>query len=177
MKKIIIIGSGGAGKSTLALQLGKILNIPVYHLDRINWRPGWIEINKSEFREQLIAVLGENEWIIDGNYEGTMQLRIDHCDTIIFLDYKRYQCYLGYLKRYIRYKGKSRPSMTDGCDERFDLEYIRWIWGYPKRKDRILKKVSGYNDTKKVLIFNNRDDTNNFLESLMKKSPVNLSLS
>ena len=86
MDKIVIIGSSGSGKSTLAARLGPILNLPVYHLDRLFWRPGWQETPRDEWRMLQQKLCAEPQWIIDGNYSGTLDVRLAACDTVIWLD-------------------------------------------------------------------------------------------
>jgi adenylate kinase family enzyme len=166
LKKIIIIGSGGAGKSTLALRLGELLNLPVYHLDRLFWKPGWVEADRDEFRAAMIQIMGKDEWIIDGNFDSTLPLRLQYCDTVIMLDYSRLTCFTGYFKRYVKYKGITRPSMTEGCDEKLDLSYLKWLWNFPKIKLKIIDEIYKYKETKKVLIFKNRKETERFVVEL-----------
>ncbi len=89
MKKIMLIGSGGSGKSTLARQLGNILNIQVYHLDAIFWKPNWEGVSKEEQISIQTDLVKKDEWLIDGNYGGTLDIRMDAADTIIFLDINR----------------------------------------------------------------------------------------
>lgn len=92
MKRIAIIGSPGAGKSTLAWQLGEILGLPVFHLDRLFWKPGWIPSPKSLWIAMQSTLVTRDSWIIDGNYGSTLHIRVEAADTIIFLDFPRYIC-------------------------------------------------------------------------------------
>ena len=133
MERILIIGCGGAGKSTLARKLGEKLNLPVVHLDRLFWKPGWVEESKDEFDRKLALELEKERWIIDGNFNRTMPQRLAKCDTIIYLDFSRLTCLLGVAKRIITTYGKVRPDMGEGCPERFDLEFLLWVWNYNKR--------------------------------------------
>lgn len=111
MKKIILIGSGGAGKSTLASKLGKKLNIEVFHLDQLFWKPNW-EMTDREYQIEIQNdLIMKPTWIIDGNYGGTLDLRIKSADTIIFLDRNRFICIYQVLKRVKKYNGSSRPDM------------------------------------------------------------------
>src|SRR4051794_30280430 len=108
MKKILILGSGGAGKSTLARRLGEHLQMEVIHLDSYYWKPGWIERPKPEWR-QVVARLTEGEsWVMDGNYSGTIELRIGACDTVILLDIPRTTCLWRVIKRAVAHRGHSR---------------------------------------------------------------------
>lgn len=132
MNRIIIIGCGGSGKSTLARNLSKKTNLPVVHLDKIFWKEGWINISREEFNTLLKEELKKEKWIIDGNYDRTIKERIEMCDTVIYLDYPRMSCLFGVIKRVVSSYGKVRPDMADGCPERFDLEFLKWIWNFNK---------------------------------------------
>src|SRR5205085_8316761 len=104
MNKICIIGSGGAGKSTLSLRMSATLNIPVFHLDTLFWKPGWRETSKPEFVKKVKKVIDSNDnWIIEGNYRSTFSIRFEAADTIIFLDYKRHICVRQSFKRFFMY--------------------------------------------------------------------------
>ena len=115
MKRVLILGSGGAGKSTLARQLGERTGLPVIHLDRMWWRPGWVNCSQEEFDLALERELAGERWIIDGNYNRTLERRLTRADTVVFLDYPARTCLWGALRRVFRYRGKSRPDMPEGC--------------------------------------------------------------
>ena len=133
MERIMIIGCGGSGKSTLARQLGEKLNLPVVHLDRLFWKPGWQQVSTEEFDEKLAAELEKPQWIIDGNFTRTILQRIAKCDTVIYLDYSRIVCLWGVIRRVIKSYGKTRPDMGEGCPERIDFEFLRWVWNYNRQ--------------------------------------------
>ncbi len=135
MKKITLIGSGGSGKSTLARQLGRELNIEVYHLDALFWKPNWVGVLKDEQRKIQEELVERESWIIDGKYGGTMEIRLHAADTIIFLHISRYICLFRAIKRSIKYRNRTRPDMGEGCNEKLDIEFLKWIWQYPNKKD------------------------------------------
>ena len=131
MERVIIIGCGGAGKSTLARKLGEKTGLPVVHLDQIWWAPGhWQHIEKPEFDEKLAAELEKSQWIMDGNFNRTIPQRLAKCDTVIYLDYNRIMCLWGVIRRVIKSYGKTRPDMDEGCPERFDWEFLKWVWKF-----------------------------------------------
>lgn len=164
MRKVLVIGPGGAGKSTVANQLGKLLNIEVIHLDKFYWQSGWIEMPKSEWREKVEELLGRDEWIMDGNYSGTLDLRFQACDTVIFLDMSRTLCIWRVLKRAIIYRTKSRPDMAEGCPERLTLEFILWIWNYPQRtRPKIVKMLESACEGKRIIWLQSQADIKEFL--------------
>lgn len=133
MKKVLVIGSGGAGKSTFAHRLGAALNVEVVHLDKLYWQPGWVEPPKPEWRATVEELLKRDAWIMDGNYSGTLDIRFAACDTIIFLDMPRMLCLWRVLKRFVMYRHQRRPDMADGCREKLNPEFVLWIWNYPRR--------------------------------------------
>ncbi len=167
MKKIVIIGSGGAGKSTLARKLGNILNIEVIHLDRLFWKPNWEGVPKAEQQKIQHKLVTRDTWIIDGNYGGTMDIRLRAADTIIFLDMPRILCMYRVVKRFVTYRNKVRPDMGEGCKERLSWEFLKWLWQYPKTKRPIiLEKLKKLEKDKNILILQSIKDVNAFLKSL-----------
>ena len=115
MQRILIIGSCGAGKSTLAIALGKKLSFPVIHLDSHYWQPGWQETEEARWQKIQHELIQGESWIIDGNYGKTMDIRLAAADAIIWLDYNRYLCLWRVLRRYLQYPGKVRPDMGVEC--------------------------------------------------------------
>lgn len=165
MERIMIIGCGGSGKSTLARKLGTLTGLPVVHLDQIYWSPGnWEHLSNEEFDERLLEELSKPQWIIDGNFDRTMELRYSYCDTVIWLNYSRMTCVLGLLKRIITNYGKTRADMAPGCNERFDFEFLKWIWNFNKEKrPRYLALLQQRKDVK-VCILKNRRQAQKLLE-------------
>jgi adenylate kinase family enzyme len=125
VKKILIIGSGGAGKSTLACELGTILGLEVIHLDAWYWNPGWVETPKAEWQNIIQDLTLRESWIMDGNYGGTLDVRLSVADTVIFLDFPRLLCLSRVIKRRFIYAGQSRPDMASDCPERLKQFAIR----------------------------------------------------
>ena len=167
MERIIIIGCGGSGKSTLSRQLGALTGLPVVHLDQIWWAPGnWEHLSREEFDERLAMELEKDRWIMDGNFNRTMERRLERADTVVYLDYPRWQCLLGWLGRVIRNWGHARPDMGPGCSEKFDPEMAGWIWNF-NRKNRagyyeILSRAEG----KRIVILKSRREAGEFLKKL-----------
>ena len=167
MKRIIIIGCPGAGKTTLACQLGEKLNLPVVHLDRIFWSPGnWEHLEQADFDQALFKELEKPGWIIEGNYDRTIKTRLQHCDTVIWLDYNRCVCIFGWLKRMILNWNNVRPDMAPGCLERFEWEFAKSIWNFNKEKRekyyRLLNELEGV----ETIVLKNRRMVKRFLKSL-----------
>jgi adenylate kinase family enzyme len=164
MKRIAIIGSGGSGKSTLARQLGNVLQLPVYHLDKLFWQPNWQELPQDQWTQLQENLCSQTAWIMDGNYGGTMEVRLAAADTIIFLDMPRLLCLWRVTKRFLRYRGKSRPDMTQGCEERLTKEFLLWVWTYPTmRKPAILRRLEQLKTEKQVVILSSPKAVKTFL--------------
>ena len=147
MQRVLVIGPCGAGKSTLSIKLGEKLDLPVFHIDQLNWRPGWIEGGKEALRAKLDTITATQRWLIDGNYGGTLDVRLRHADTVVYLDFPIRLCVRRLLGRIWKYRGRTRPDMTEGCPERFDLEFLfylmTWNYGPRVRTERQLKEYSG----------------------------------
>ncbi|KFN04000.1 DNA topology modulation protein [Bacillus clarus] len=167
MKKIMIIGSGGSGKSTFSRGLGKRLQIPVYHLDALNWKENWVLASREEQIALQKKLVKRDSWIIDGNYGGTMDVRLENADTIMFIDLPRIQCLYRVIKRRVQYHNKTRPDMGEGCEERLDFSFLKWVWMYPKKqRPAIFKKMQDISSEKEVIIFKSSSQIGKFLKVL-----------
>lgn len=165
MQRVLIIGCSGAGKSTLARELGEKTGLPVVHLDALFWKPGWVESEREVFDAKVLAELEKPAWIIDGNYARTLPVRLEKCDGVIYLDFPRWLCILGVLKRVLTTYGTVRPDMPEGCPERFDWEFLKWVWNF-NRNNR--EKTYGQLEklpADKVIILKNRREVRKFLQN------------
>ena len=166
MERIMIIGGCGAGKSTLSKKLGAQLRLPVIHLDQLYWQPGWQEVEDTIFDERLTIALMEPKWIMDGNFGRTLPQRLVACDTIIYLDYSRIKCLYGVMKRVITTYGKTRDDMGPGCPERFDMEFLKFVWHFNQKHRKKYYAMLKAETDKKVIILKNRRAANQFLKGL-----------
>lgn len=158
--KISVLGYSGAGKSTLSRRLGEIYNAPVLHLDTVHYKRDWQERERSQ-KEQIVAdFLGENtSWVIDGNYSGLhFKRRLEESDLIIMLLFNRLVCFGRVVKRYRKFKGGSRPDMTDGCAEKLDGEFARWVLfdGRTAKRREKFKRAALEFPEKTVIVKNKR---------------------
>lgn len=168
MERIMIIGCGGAGKSTLARQLGEKLNLPVVHLDKLFWRPGWEHISREEFDVLHREALTGEKWIMDGNFDRTMAERIRYCDKVIYLDFSRFACLMGVAKRILTTYGKVRPDMGEGCPERVDWEFLQWVWNFNQNKREKIYRLLNETEGIEKIVLKNRRAVKKFLQSLEK---------
>ncbi len=168
MKRIMIIGCGGAGKSTLARELAPALNIPLYHLDVMFWKPGWVESDRAEFFEKQKTLAAQDTWIIEGNYNNSIPIRAERADTIIYLDMPIPLCFWGALKR--NFSKKERPDMAEGCAENFDLKFFSWIVTFRKHTaPRIEKYLEEYKN-KNIIVLKSRKAVKDFLKNILNNS-------
>lgn len=132
VRRIVILGNAGSGKSTLARRLGAALGVPVVHLDRLFWQPGWTEPEPEAFRARVRQALADEDWVCEGNYSRrTFDLRLPRADLVIWLDAPRLTCLGRVLLRSLR--NRPRPDRAEGCDERFDrayLAFLRYVWTF-----------------------------------------------
>ncbi len=170
MNRIAIIGSGGSGKSTLARRLGELLKIEVFHLDALFWKPGWVGASRDEQQMVQNELVENDSWIFDGNYGGTMDIRLNKADTIIFIDMPRTICVFRIIKRRLQYRNKTRPDMGEGCKEKLDLEFLKWVWEYPKiKKPTILSKLQSISKEKEIIILTSPDEVERFLSKIKRQ--------
>lgn len=171
-QRVAIIGCGGSGKSTLALRLGRMLGLPVHHLDRLYWKAGWAATPRDEWAKIHDALCEERAWIMDGNYGGTMDLRLSRADTIVFLDMPTWSCLIGALLRYWRYRGRTRPELVQGCPERLTSGYLGWIWTYRKsRRPQIMEKLRALEPLKRIVILDSRAAVERFVSAISGGRP------
>ena len=131
MQRVVIVGPGGAGKSTLARELGTRTGLPVIHLDRLYWKPGWVEPPLEEFRAKQATALAGNEWIVDGNYSGSADLRLPRADVILVLNFNPVRCIARVARRTWRSHGQE--TQAPGCPDKLDWQFVKWIFTYRRK--------------------------------------------
>lgn len=136
-KRILVIGSSGSGKSWLSQKLAAMTGLPLIHLDMEYWHPGWVETGREEWDKKQIELTAGEAWLIDGNYNRTMELRFQKADMVVFLDINRLRCVFQAMRR----MGKKRSDLPDFLEEPRPLslealEFYSLIWRFPK-KDRL----------------------------------------
>jgi adenylate kinase family enzyme len=147
MRRVLVIGSPGSGKSTLATELARRTGLPLVHLDQEHWRSGWIEPPKDEWRRRVAELVAGDRWIIDGNYGGTLDLRLARADTLIDLEFPAWLCVWRILLRVASSWGRVRPDMAQGCPEQLNFEFLVYTAMFPftarKRTEAKLKRFTG----------------------------------
>ena len=164
MKKVLVIGSGGAGKSTFARRLGRRLGLPVIHLDAHFWRPGWVETPRDEWRRTVEELCARESWVMDGNFSATLDVRLKACDTVVFLDVPRAVCVWRALKRLLMYRNARRPDMAEGCGEKFDPKFLHWVWTFPSRgRPTVLARLAEFAADRRVVRLRSDAEVERFL--------------
>lgn len=151
-QKILLLGSPGAGKSTLSRSLGRATGLPVVHLDKLYWKPGWVIAEHSVFLAQMEAALAQPAWIMDGNYGKTLERRLSHADAVLVLDYPAHLCILRATRRMLAFYGTVRADMSPGCPERFDAAFFRYILAFRSRQRvALFRALAGFLKPKLIL--------------------------
>ena len=164
MKKVIVIGSPGAGKSCFSRKLKEITNLPLYHLDMLYHKKDGTHISKEELEEKLRNIFKQEQWIIDGNYQRTLELRLKECDTIFLLDYPTEICIKGAESRV----GTKRDDLP-WIEEKLDEEFKKTIIDFSKIKlPEIYRLLDKYKDNKDIIIFKTREESDNYIKNLIR---------
>ena len=165
MKKILIIGGNGSGKSTFAKKLGEKTGLPVVHLDKIWWKRNWEYISREEFDILLESELEKDEWIIDGNFERTLEKRLQFCDTVFYFDFSTIRCLFGVTERVLKNHGRTRDDMPENSPERFDLDFYKAVLRFNK-KNRPKTKALLEKYKPDVIVFKNRKEAEEYLRKI-----------
>lgn len=162
MKKAIVIGCPGAGKTTFAEKLQKRTALPLYYLDAIWHKPDRTHISRADFDARLGKLLAENAWIIDGNYSRTLEVRISACDTVFFFDLPTEDCLWGATVRL----GKERYDMP-WIDTELDPKLKQEIEGFREAvRPVIYELLERYSAGRNIVIFTSRNEADAYLEQL-----------
>lgn len=135
MRRVLLLGCSGAGKSTLARRMSEILNLPLVHLDYHFWQPDWTPTARPQWRERVAQLVAAEAWVMDGNYDSSLDLRLPACDTVILLDFPRWRCMVQVVKRVVKahfFGDATRPDLAPGCGEKWDWEFLEWVWNFDR---------------------------------------------
>jgi adenylate kinase family enzyme len=154
--RIAILGGAGAGKSTLARRLGQALGVPVIHLDRIVYGPGWARFEPELVRRQLVAALGD-AWIVEGTYAETAELTLPHADLVLWLDQPAWRRLWRSWRKTCDHRGKPRADRPDGCEEGFDWRYARTVLSFGRWTRRMERWLGEASPTPVVRLRDDRD--------------------
>ncbi len=165
MKKVIVIGCPGSGKTTFAEKLNKCTGVPLYYLDAIWHKPDKTHISSEDFDNRITEIFATPEWIIDGNYKRTIEIRLKHCDTVFLFDLPTELCLQGATERI----GKSRYDLP-WIETELDPEFKRFIEEFPDNTlPYIYELIEKYKDGKQVVIFKSREEADEYIKKLGEK--------
>ena len=161
MERVIVIGSPGAGKSTFARKLRDKTGLPLYHLDLLWHKPDRTTVSKEKFDARLRELLQKDRWIMDGNFQRTLDLRLDACDTVFLLDLPLEIC-LSSVEGRIGHQREDMPWI----EEEFDPEFKQWIVDFPRNNlPQIYELLKQYQRTKRIVVFRSRKEADDYLWS------------
>ena len=159
MQRVVVIGPGGAGKSTFSRRLAQATGLPLVHLDVEHWRPGWVEPSKDQWNARMRQLVAGERWILDGNFGGTMEMRLAACDTVVFLDVPAWRCLWRVLKRRIANHGRAREGMAAGCIEKLDAGFLWWIATYARqRRPAVLARLAALREGQRAVVLRRAKD-------------------
>ncbi|SOC38818.1 adenylate kinase family enzyme [Rhizobium subbaraonis] len=151
--RVLVIGCSGSGKSTLAARLSGMLDLPHVPMDRdIFWLQGWQPRPRAEALARLREAVDKPRWIMDGTSPGTLSLRLPRTDLVLWLRPPRWKSLRGVTGRWLRYRGRSRPDMAEGCPERLDLQFLRYIWNFERSESPEIEERLEEHPTVPVLV-------------------------
>jgi adenylate kinase family enzyme len=164
MRRVLVLGSPGAGKTTFARRLAERLPLPVIHLDCYYWRSGWRASEEVEWREKVKALAIAPDWIMEGNYSNTFDIRMPRADTLIWLDRGRLTCMRRVVMRIITGYGRTRPELPDECPEQFSAEFLRFVWDFPAEyRPRIVDGIAKLGTHLQIFRLANDREAHDFL--------------
>jgi adenylate kinase family enzyme len=148
VERVLVIGSPGSGKSTLATAIARRTRLPLIHLDQHYWRPGWVEPDDETWAGQVRALASGERWVMDGNYGGTLDLRLPRADIVVWLDLPTRLCLWRIARRALRHRGEVRPDMAEGCPEQLRPDFILHVLRFPRHsRRRIVNHLQGFTGT------------------------------
>lgn len=171
LQRILVIGSGGAGKSTLARELAASLSLPLVHLDQHYWHPGWTPTPEAEWDRVVDRLIAEERWVMDGNYGRTLERRLQRAQAVVWLDLSRWVCIWRVIRRQASYLGRVRPDLPAGCRERASLDFLLWVWTYPsRRRPGIRRRLAALPASTQVIVLQSARELRAFIASLPSAS-------
>jgi adenylate kinase family enzyme len=171
VRKVLVIGPGGSGKSTFARGLAARSGLPLIHLDTLYWSAGWVPTPNAEWDRTVAGLLARDEWILDGNYARTLSMRLAACDTVFMLDGSPLMCLWRVCRRARQHRGRSRPDLAEGCPERLTWDFVWWILSYRwRRRPGILKQLATLPAGKRAIVFHGSRDAQRYLAAMPKPS-------
>lgn len=167
MQRVLVIGISGAGKSTFSRALAARTGLPLIHLDKEFWQPGWVETPKAQWRARVSELVAGARWIMDGNFDSSLDLRLPRADAVFWFDYPRLRCLRRALGRIATSYNTVRSDMAPGCPERVDLDFLRYIWRFNARqRPRIVAALARFGRHLDPVVFRRDSDVARLLNAV-----------
>lgn len=168
-RRIAIVGNSGSGKSRLATQIASATGLPLVHLDRHFWLPGWVQRSREEFGALHAGFVAGDAWVIDGNFARTLPLRAQAADLVVFFNLPLWLCLWRIAWRVITSLGRVRPDMAPGCPERVDLSFIAYVWAWKqRRRAETIAAIETANAARKTIVVSRQRDLAKVWQALGK---------
>ena len=167
-KRILVVGCSGGGKSTLSGVISSKLGLPAIHLDVEFWKPGWTETPRDMFRKKVEALSARDQWVMDGTFSGSFDIRFPRADLVVVIDLPRLTCLWRAVTRVIKYrKSDNRPDMAEGCGEKFDLDFYKYIWTFKSKVNpHIEAALDKFNMREHVVYLKTQQEIDDFIQTL-----------
>ena len=164
-ERVLVIGCSGSGKSTLARQLSERLGLSYVSMDReVFWLPGWQSRPRAEALVRLQDIVARDRWMLDGTSPGTLPLRLPRAHLVLWLRPPRWMSLYGVISRWLRFRGRSRPEMADGCPERISREFLTYVWNFEKTESpEIEQNLAAYGRDVPVCVLKSRAENERLL--------------
>jgi adenylate kinase family enzyme len=167
MRRALVIGISGAGKSTFSKRLAEATRLPLIHLDREFWQPGWNVTLREPWRAKVKQLAQRESWIMDGNFDSSLDLRLPRADTVFWFDYPTFRCLRRVLWRTAVTYGQVRSDLAPGCPERWDLPFLRYVWNFNARdRNDVVGALERYGKHAVLHVFRRDADVKRYLETL-----------
>lgn len=165
--RALVIGCAVAGKTTFSRRLAAATSLPLVPLDREFWQPGWEPMPRQQWRDRLARLVAEPQWIMDGNFDSSLDIRLPRADALFWFDFPRHVCIRRVLLRVATHYGTVRPDMAPGCRERLDLAFLRWIWTFNAReRPALLDAVAAYGRHLSPVVFRHDSQVEAFMTQI-----------
>lgn len=167
MQRVMIIGASGSGKTTLARSLGEISRLPVVHIDPMYYTAGWVQRTREETHQMVVDAISHDSWIFEGNFSSSFGERSKRSDTFIFLDFPTYLRLWRVVARTIKSYGRARIGSAEGCPERFDWEFLKFVAGYQNNgRNRAVEAMANAPDDVRIYHLKSRKNVRQFLTDM-----------
>ncbi|RYG58365.1 MAG: AAA family ATPase [Alphaproteobacteria bacterium] len=166
MKRVLIVGTSGVGKTTLGLQIAQVTGLPNIHLDILAWTKGWVRKPQDDFERELDEALAGEAWVIDGNYIKSLPQRAGRADTLILIDLPLWHCLVRVFRRWWKNRGKQRLDLPEGCLEPLPWTFLKWVLSAPPRHQQVWHDVAAANPHVRFYHFTSARQVDDFVKEL-----------